>query len=81
LAFDSDALLVAFDSDALSDSQKQFRRTKPEMPCRRRNTRFFKDGGKTAWWVKHVNQNFFPRRTASPFQEGLRLTELDFAAG
>jgi hypothetical protein len=63
LAFDSDALLVAFDSDALSDSQKQFRRTKPEMPCRRRNTRFFKDGGKTAWWVKHVDlpKLFFPR--------------------
>jgi hypothetical protein len=36
------------------------------MPCRQRNTQFFKDGRKTAWWVKHIDlPKLFPRRAAS----------------
>jgi len=38
-----------------SDSQKHFRCLQPEIACRQRNTQFFKDGGKTAWWVKHID--------------------------
>jgi hypothetical protein len=58
--------LVAFWSDPSSDSQKHFRRLKPEMQCRQRNTQFFKDGRKTAWWVKHIDlPKLFPRRAAS----------------
>jgi hypothetical protein len=45
---------------------KHFSRLKPEMPCRQRNTQFFKDGRKTAWWVKHIDlPKLFPRRAAS----------------